>query len=952
MKKISLLAIAILSIGVAFSQKIIIDGKAARLKDSFSLAGKWVTGITDLITPSSSKKLATTQAVYDYVGDVTSESFADLSALQAINTAAVSAYVRDSIRGGRFNYFASGYTVDNGVVFPATGKGGGYWVRYMDKSNNINPMWWGLLANDSTADNAPAINAAIIYAAKVGGKVVLNSNRNYTIKTSIQGLRGALLELGYADTLTCGTDGISVITIPQGFKCSLNGLIYLKNKVATAVTMDGRSSFGTQNFNNIDYIFNVKGSAPLVTGQVAVRMADTGNDTANTTRTSYIKFIHIKAIAVDTILTVRATRKGNTNNCWFDFMAFNTINGIYIETDTARGSIFAGNRMTGNITASDYTQRLLFMNGTSIRENIIDLKFEDVERHEVSKKNLPIWIGPGTTGNWFRFRGIETDNVYDAGYMNILDMKDVGNDPAITQNPTLGVLPSGGFDRPQGDLSDILLGIDKKPGFITVSTTSLGSPGSISKLFDLDGDAIESAGQPSSYNISDANDSDRVVLLGFKSSIRNPKDFIISFAPGMGVKRCMVEGYSRDSLKWYTIRDYDSLTGINRELIYNFSQVISTAVLKCTNVPNSSDTACRWGYNRIPFKNLDSIKITLRANDQAPVSGIVQIRKIALTAYGTDANAYAKTTGGSLYGAWNFKNATVDSVTATGPWDFSSASVVGLPGGGVSQGKLNDFNMLIGAQQGAYNIDNTTTGPRPSGFTIGQLWFSNSKSGGAWDSILPASQILHGTTGTAQNMLFSRTFSAGVWSSWVTIGGTGTVSSVSTQNNTGIKGGTITTTGTLYIDTTIIATRAWRDKLADSINATKTKVITSYAASINSTIAASLTQYGSIGSTNFTNSENAKGMVVTDAGIIRNFYISTKTAQPGTGTLTITLRKNGNDTPVQIVIPAGATSGIFSDTSHSASVSPGDLLTFSLVNSSATDVSAAVVGVSFGLYRN
>lgn len=953
MKKGFLLSILLAFSFVSFSQKVIIDGRAARIKDSFALAGKWVTQISDVVTPSN-KFLATTKAVYDFVGDVTSDSYADISALQAISSAAVSAFVRDSSRGGRFNYFATGYTPDGGMIFAATGKGGGYWVRNRDKSDNINPSWWGITANDTTINNALAINKAIAYAALVGAKVVLNSNKNYTIKTTIQGVKGASLELGYADTLTAGADGISVITIPQGFKCSLNGLIYLKTKVATAVTMDGSSSFGTQNYNNVDYIFNVKGAAPFVTGQVAVRMKDLGNDTANSTRTSYIKFIHIKAIAVDTILTVRATRKANTNNCWFDFMAFNTINGIYIETDTARGSIFAGNRMTGNITASDYTQNLLIMNGPSIRENIIDLKFEDVERHEVSKKNLPIRIGAGTTGNWFRFRGIETDNVYDAGYMNILDMKDVGSDPAITQNSTLGVLPSGGFDRPQGDLSDILLGIDKKPGFITVSTTSSSVSGNISKLFDLDGDAVESAGQPTSYSIADAVATNQVILLGLKSPVRNPKDFIISFAPGMGVKRCMVEGYSVDSLKWYPIRDYDTLTGINRELIYNFSQVIPTAVIKCTNVPNSPDTTCRWGYNRIPFKNLDSIKITIRANDVTPVSGIVQIRKIALTAYGTDANSYAKSTGGDLYGTWNFKNAFLDTVTARGAWDFSNAQVVGLPGGGVSQGSLADFNMRIGSLQGAYNVDNTTTGPRPAGFTIGEMWFSNSRNAGDWDSIQPASQILHSTNGATQGILYGRTFSASSWSAWSMLSGSssGTVTSVATTANTGLKGGTITAAGTLYIDTTIIATRAWRDKLADSINATKTKVITSYSTSVNATVGAALTQYGSIGSSNFTNSENSKGMVITDAGIIRNFYISTRLTQPATGTLTLTIRKNGSDTPLQIVIPAGAAAAVFSDVTHSASVGAGDLLTFSVVNSSATDVSAAVVAVSFGLYRN
>ena len=45
----------------------------------------------------------------------------------------------------------------------------------------------------------------------------------------------------------------------------------------------------------------------------------------------------------------------------------------------------------------------------------------------------------------------------------------------------------------------------------------------------------------------------------------------------------------------------------------------------------------------------------------------------------------------------------------------------------------------------------------------------------------------------------------------------GTVTSVATNTGTGITGGTITTTGTLAIDTLLISTRAWRQKGIDSV---------------------------------------------------------------------------------------------------------------------------------------
>lgn len=47
----------------------------------------------------------------------------------------------------------------------------------------------------------------------------------------------------------------------------------------------------------------------------------------------------------------------------------------------------------------------------------------------------------------------------------------------------------------------------------------------------------------------------------------------------------------------------------------------------------------------------------------------------------------------------------------------------------------------------------------------------------------------------------------------------GTVTSVATNTGTGITGGTITTSGTIAADTTVLGTRAWRDKLKDSLNA-------------------------------------------------------------------------------------------------------------------------------------
>jgi hypothetical protein len=49
--------------------------------------------------------------------------------------------------------------------------------------------------------------------------------------------------------------------------------------------------------------------------------------------------------------------------------------------------------------------------------------------------------------------------------------------------------------------------------------------------------------------------------------------------------------------------------------------------------------------------------------------------------------------------------------------------------------------------------------------------------------------------------------------------GSGTVTSVATNNGSGITGGTITGTGTIAADTFLLGTRAWRNKAADSVAA-------------------------------------------------------------------------------------------------------------------------------------
>ena len=71
--------------------------------------------------------------------------------------------------------------------------------------------------------------------------------------------------------------------------------------------------------------------------------------------------------------------------------------------------------------------------------------------------------------------------------------------------------------------------------------------------------------------------------------------------------------------------------------------------------------------------------------------------------------------------------------------------------------------------------------------------------------------------------------------------GSGTVTSIATTASTGITGGTITATGTLALDTTIVSTRTWRQKAVDSLNAIIATKGSGSVTSIATTVATGIT---------------------------------------------------------------------------------------------------------------
>ena len=82
-----------------------------------------------------------------------------ITELEAYSALATTIIVTDSLRGGVFNYYTSGLTIDNGLVFPATGKGSGYWKRQTTPSQGVNITWFGARPDSSATFNGLVINS-------------------------------------------------------------------------------------------------------------------------------------------------------------------------------------------------------------------------------------------------------------------------------------------------------------------------------------------------------------------------------------------------------------------------------------------------------------------------------------------------------------------------------------------------------------------------------------------------------------------------------------------------------------------------------------------------------------------------------------------------------------------------------------------------------------------------
>lgn len=89
------------------------------------------------------------------ISKITVESIADLISFDGSSIILI---VSDLERGGIFKYTSTGYTVDNGVVFEALGKGVGYWVRQYEGAVNL--QWFGIDKTGNT-DHSTLMDSVI-----------------------------------------------------------------------------------------------------------------------------------------------------------------------------------------------------------------------------------------------------------------------------------------------------------------------------------------------------------------------------------------------------------------------------------------------------------------------------------------------------------------------------------------------------------------------------------------------------------------------------------------------------------------------------------------------------------------------------------------------------------------------------------------------------------------------
>jgi hypothetical protein len=88
-----------------------------------------------------------------------------------------------------------------------------------------------------------------------------------------------------------------------------------------------------------------------------------------------------------------------------------------------------------------------------------------------------------------------------------------------------------------------------------------------------------------------------------------------------------------------------------------------------------------------------------------------------------------------------------------------------------------------------------------------------------------------------------------------------------------------------------------------------------------------------------------------EAGTLKNLMYRVSGTQDASGSLVLTLVKNGVDTALTVTVPAGSGVGTYSDTTHTVAIASGDLLMWKIVNN-ATAASMLQTAISMQLEKS
>jgi hypothetical protein len=229
------------------------------------------------------------------------------------------------------------------------------------------------------------------------------------------------------------------------------------------------------------------------------------------------------------------------------------------------------------------------------------------------------------------------------------------------------------------------------------------------------------------------------------------------------------------------------------------------------------------------------------------------------------------------------------------------------PGGSNTQVQFNDSSAFGGDAGFTYNKTTDTA-------TLGTLSLTNPLTvgnGGTGQTTYTNGQLLIGNT--TGNTLTKATLTAGA-------------------NVTVTNGG-----GTITVASTSSGMGGWAD-------------------STTRTVAAASTQYNYANTTStptFNSTEGNRQSIYPYNATISNAYIRTSGTQPNDGSLTCTFRNSTTttDSSLVVTVTANAVAGTFSDLTHSATVSAGDLGTWKCVNASAS-TSAGIFEIRYKITQN